>query len=254
VQPRGEVKIKVAAPVTLRLSAGAYRRPPENGNEFLHAELEPERATQVIGGAEYQPSEALRVQGSLYYTDRRHMITQDAMAALANTGKGTSYGAELLTTYRDAPWFVWLSASLSHSVRVDVPGGDERLFNYDQPISINAAASWKKGNWQLGARFSLYSGLPTTPALGAVFDSDSNTYQPIFGPVNSERAPMHHQLDLRIDRTWRWGPVEMTGFLDVQNVYLNQSIAGYAYSYDYSQRIEFKSLPIIPSLGLRGVL
>jgi hypothetical protein len=46
----------------------------------------------------------------------------------------------------------------------------------------------------------------------------------------------------------------MTGFLDVQNVYLNDSVVTYFYSFDYSQRTAFKSLPLIPSLGLRGVL
>jgi hypothetical protein len=46
----------------------------------------------------------------------------------------------------------------------------------------------------------------------------------------------------------------MTGFIDVQNVYLNDSIVTYFYSYDYSQRSAFRSLPILPSLGLRGVL
>jgi len=87
-----------------------------------------------------------------------------------------------------------------------------------------------------------------------VFDSDRNYYVPIFADPNSERAPMHHQLDLRVDRSWRWGPVAMTGFVDVQNVYLNDSIVTYFYSYDFSQRTAFRSLPIIPSLGLRGVL
>jgi outer membrane receptor protein involved in Fe transport len=254
VQPRGEVKVKLADPLDLRISAGAYRRPPENQEEYLHDELHPERATQMIAGLEYNPTEALRVQASTYYTDRKHLITRDGMGVLGNWGKGTTYGGELLTTYRREPWFVWLSASLSHSTRVDYPGAEERLFTYDQPISINAAASWKHGNWQLGARFQLYSGLPTTPVIGAIFDSDRNLYDPLYGPINSDRAPLHHQLDLRVDRGWTWGPVQMTFFLDVQNVYLNQSVAGYAYSYDYSKRIEFKSLPIIPSLGLRGVL
>jgi hypothetical protein len=94
----------------------------------------------------------------------------------------------------------------------------------------------------------------TTPPLGSVFDSDRNIYVPIYGMPNSERAPMHHQLDLRVDRSWKWGPVEMTGFIDVQNVYLNDSIVTYFYNYDYSQKSAFRSLPIIPSLGLRGVL
>jgi outer membrane receptor protein involved in Fe transport len=254
VEPRGELKVKISEPVSLRLSAGAYRRPPENREELTHAELHPERSTQVIGGVEVQPREALRVQGSLYYTDRKRLLTRDPDGVLGNFGRGTTYGGELLATYRQDPWFVWVSASLSHSTRIDYPGAMERLFDYDQPVSVNAAASWKHGSWQLGARFQLYSGLPTTPVMGSVFDSDTNLYDPIFGRVNSERAPLHHQVDLRVDRSWQWGSVLMTAFLDVQNVYLNQSVAGYAYSYDYSQRIEFKSLPIIPSIGLRGVL
>jgi hypothetical protein len=40
----------------------------------------------------------------------------------------------------------------------------------------------------------------------------------------------------------------------VQNVYLDQSITNYIYSYDYTQRAAFKAIPIIPSIGLRGVL
>src|SRR5215471_14844776 len=70
----------------------------------------------------------------------------------------------------------------------------------------------------------------------------------------SERAPIHHQLDLRVDYSWVWGPAALSAFLDVQNVYMNQSVVTYFYNYDYSQRSAFKSLPFIPSLGLRGVL
>ena len=46
----------------------------------------------------------------------------------------------------------------------------------------------------------------------------------------------------------------MTGFIDVQNVYMNKSVVSYFYGYDFTQRAAFESLPIIPSLGLRGVL
>ena len=46
----------------------------------------------------------------------------------------------------------------------------------------------------------------------------------------------------------------MTFFIDVQNVYMNQSVVTYFYSYDFTQRTAFTSIPIIPSLGLRGVL
>jgi hypothetical protein len=174
--------------------------------------------------------------------------------SLGNHGRGTTTGAELLATYRGGPWFGWLSYSYSHSTRIDAPGEMERLFDYDQPHSMNAAVSWKRGRWQLGGRFQLYSGLPSTPILGGVFDSDRNLYIPINGEINSERAPMHHQLDVRADFSWQWGPVAMTAFLDLQNAYLNESVVAYFYGYDYTQRAAFKSLPLIPSIGLRGIL
>ncbi|HEU4731551.1 MAG TPA: TonB-dependent receptor, partial [Kofleriaceae bacterium] len=254
IEPRGELQIKLPASLTARLSAGAYRRPPEFQSENLVTNVGSEHSAQVIAGLQYEPREGVRVQTSTYYTDRSHLITHNMDGSLGNNGHGTTLGAELLATYRGGPWFGWLSYSYSHSTRVDMPGAEERLFSYDQPHSLNAAVSWKRGRWQLGGRFQLYSGLPNTPATGAVFDSDRNLYIPIYAQVNSARAPMHHQLDARVDYSWHWGPTELTVFADIQNVYMNDSVVTYFYSYDYSQREAFKSLPIIPSFGLRGVL
>jgi hypothetical protein len=254
LEPRGELQYKLAPKTTLRLSAGAYRRPPENQEELQHPELHPERATQMIVGVEHEPREGFRLQGSLYYTERTNLIMRDPDGVLRNSGDGTTYGAELLVSYRQGPWFAWLSTSLSHSIRHDFPGADPRLFEFDQPVSANAAASYRWKKWSLGGRFQIYSGLPLTPVIGDVYDSDRNFYVPVYGKVYSDRAPIHHQLDLRLDRYWKFGPVAMSWFLDVQNVYLNQSVVGYFYSYDYTQRSAFKSLPILPSVGVRGTL
>jgi hypothetical protein len=254
LEPRGELQVKLPGSLTARLSAGAYRRPPEFQSENLYTDVGSEHSTQTIVGLQYEPREGTRVQTSAYYTDRSHLITHSMDGSLNNDGRGTTVGAELLATYRGGPWFAWLSYSYSHSTRVDAPGEARRLFDFDQPHSLNAAASWKRGHWQLGGRFQLYSGLPYTPPMTSVFDSDRNLYVPVYGNVNSNRAPMHHQLDLRVDYSWKWGPTELSVFADVQNVYINESVVTYFYSYDYTQREAFKSLPIIPSIGLRGVL
>jgi hypothetical protein len=254
LEPRGEIQVKLPHSLTARLSAGAYRRPPEFQSENLVTNVGSEHSAQTIIGLQYEPREGVRVQTSAYYTDRSHLIQGNEDGTLNNEGHGTTVGAELLGTYRDGPWFGWLSYSYSHSTRVDEPGAERRLFDFDQPHSLNAAVSWKSGRWQLGGRFQLYSGLPITPPIGSVFNSDRDIYVPLYGDVNSDRAPMHHQLDLRIDYSWKWGPTALTAFLDVQNVYMNDSVVTYFYSYDYTQREEFKSLPIIPSFGLRGVL
>ena len=255
VQPRGELRLQITKPWQLRLSAGAYSRPPEYQSEFLEKGVQSEKSKQVILGAQYEPRDGVRVQTSVYYTDRTDLITHEMDNSLGNSGRGTTKGAEVLATYRGGPWFAWLSYSYSHSTRVDHPGDERRLFTFDQPHSLNAAVSWEKSkHWSFGGRFQLYSGLPYTPAIGSVFDSDRNLYIPLYADVNSGRAPIHHQLDVRIDYNWKWGPTALTAFLDLQNVYMNDSVVTYFYSYDYSQRTAFKSLPIIPSIGLRGVL
>lgn len=263
IQPRGEIQYKINKPWSVRLASGVYHRPPQFQSELLEKDLKSEQSLQTIAGVQYEPREGIRAQLSGYYTDRTKLITHAAPtvegttrfdSTLVNQGRGTTYGGEILATYRGGPWFGWLSYSYSKSTRVDAPGQPERLFSFDQPHSMNLAVSWKKGKWQLGGRFQLYSGLPFTPALGSVFDSDRNIHIPIYDEVNSDRAPIHHQLDLRVDRTWQAGPVKLTGFLDVQNVYMNTSVVTYFYNYDFTQRAAFESLPIIPSIGLRGEL
>ena len=253
LQPRGDLTYKITPQLSARLSAGVFVRPPEYQSELLASNVHPERAIQNIAGLQWEPREGIRVQPTVYYYDRDDLLTYGPDGkSLLNQGRGTTYGAELLATLRSGPWFGFVSYAYSHSTRVDAPGDATRLFDFDQPHSLNVALSWKKGKWQLGGRFQLYSGLPETPVTGAVYNSDANIYNPIYGPVNSERAPIHHELDIRIDRYWKWGPVQMSWFLDVQNVYLNQSVVAYIYSYDYTQRSAFTSIPIIPSVGVRG--
>ncbi|MFN0248457.1 MAG: TonB-dependent receptor plug domain-containing protein [Kofleriaceae bacterium] len=255
VSPRGEVSVKLTADGDwkLRANAGAFRRPAEFQSELLSDTAKSERSKQTILGLQWEPEEGIRVQASTYYNDRTALLRADEMGKLTNTGRGKTYGGEFLGTYRKGPWFTWLSYSYSKSTRVDAPGANERLFDFDQPHSMNAAASYKIGNWILGARWQLYSGLPFTPVEGGIFDSDRNIYIPINGDINSGRAPIHHQLDIRVDYNWRWGPIDLTAFLDIQNLYMNESVVTYFYSYDFSERVAFTSIPIIPAIGLRGV-
>jgi hypothetical protein len=70
--------------------------------------------------------------------------------------------------------------------------------------------------------------------------------------VNSVRAPLHHQLDLRVDRNFKLAGLHMTQFLDIQNVYMNESAVSYFYGFDYTQRAAFHQLPILPTVGVRG--
>jgi hypothetical protein len=254
IEPRTDMQIKLDPTLTARFGAGIYARPPEFQSELLFQNLKSERATQLTMGLEYVPILGVRIQGSLYYNDRTSLITHADDGSLVNNGRGNSKGAEILAMITDgAAWFGWFGYSYSNSTRIDAPGDAPRLFDYDQPHSLNAAVSWRHGPWTLGGRFELYSGLPFTPVVGAEFDSDRNLHIPISGPINSDRAPIHHELDIRADYAWTWGTTKMLAFVDIQNVYLDRSIVTYFYGYDYTQRSAFESLPLIPSVGLRAV-
>ncbi len=111
------------------------------------------------------------------------------------------------------------------------------------------------GGWEVGARFRLVSGNPTTPILGpAYYDADADTYVPRYGEPASARLPTFHQLDLRVDKKWTFRHWSLGVYLDVQNVYNQQNPEATLYSFDYTQSTSVSGLPILPSLGVRGEL
>ncbi|MEZ4398468.1 MAG: TonB-dependent receptor [Kofleriaceae bacterium] len=256
LQPRAELTYRADDRTKLRLAAGRYTRPAEFQGELLTPALEPESATQLTVGAERKLGQAGNLQVTLYDTERTKLITRDEMGTNRNQGRGRSYGMDLLASYRRGRWFGWFSYSLARSTRRDTATAPARLFDYDQTHDLVAAVTYKSKNkrWQVGGRWSYASGQPTTPVLGAVYDSDGDRFLPLNGSVNSERLPAHHQLDLRVDHFWRFPTWTLSAFLDINNAYLNAKVEQYQYNFDYTQREEIKNLPIFPSIGLRGEL
>ncbi|MCA9663405.1 MAG: energy transducer TonB, partial [Myxococcales bacterium] len=124
--------------------------------------------------------------------------------------------------------------------------------DFDQTHILTAIASYKlpKG-WQIGARFRLVSGNPTTPVLGAIYDASTNGYIAINGPRNSARVPAFHQLDVRVDRRWVYRRLTTTAYLDILNIYNAQNTEFINYSYNFQASAPVTSLPILPSIGLK---
>jgi hypothetical protein len=111
--------------------------------------------------------------------------------------------------------------------------------------------------WEFGARFRIVSGSLTTPVADAqnvpsVFAGDAGSYVPLQGAPYSERLPLFHQLDLRIDKLWQFRIFRLSTYLDVQNVYNHAAKEALLYNYNFSQRAYQTGLPILPSLGVRG--
>lgn len=239
-------------------------QPWENDVNFGNPLVRGEQALHVTVGLEQKLPAHWSVDTSFFYkylwdtlvrsnvlTLRDGKLTQEGYN---NEGVGRIYGGELLIRRElTKNFFAWISYTLSRSERKDRPGEDYRLFDFDQThiVTLVASRKWGKG-WQLGARWRYVSGNPQTPAIGAIYDADGDVYIPIPGRSNSERAGAFHQLDVRLDKEFKFRTWALSLYLDVQNAYSRLNPEGYFYNYDYSKRSQVSGLPIIPSLGLRG--
>ncbi|MDX2088838.1 MAG: TonB-dependent receptor plug domain-containing protein [Kofleriaceae bacterium] len=259
-QPRGQAVWRAADGSTLRAAAGLYTRPPEHLDESLQDDLDPERAVQTSVGFEQRLAPGLTFQATTFYNrlsdllvlaaDRRDPMS---LGGYVNEGSGTAYGLELLLKLRTERVFGWLAYTGSRAVRRDGAMSTERRFDYDQAHNLIVVGSWKIApHWQLGGRFQLTTGKPYTPVTGASYQADVDLYLPRYGATNSQRVAAQHQLDLRVDRTWRFDRWRLAAYLDISNVYLNAAAIDYAYNFDYTARTPITTLPIIPSFGVRG--
>ena len=256
--PRLQLTQEVADDVTLRLALGRYNRGFEQA-ESVPTNIVPEVADQGVFGAEVRMSDAITASGSLFYTARRELLVTDPLLAqtmpgnsFVNRGTGRSYGAEYLIKGKTDKFFGWLSYTYSRSDRVDGPGMTRRLFDFDQTHNLIAVGSWKLGKWELGGKWQYSTGQPQTPVVGSIYLADANVFVPLYGPVNSSRIEDAHQLDVRVDRKWKWKTWELSAYLDVTNVYAHAQVLGYNYNYDFTERSATTQLPFLPALGVRG--
>ena len=252
-QPRASIVGKATDRWSLALAAGAYRRPPDQPHEVEH-DLNPERATHVATGARYRDSRG-GIDAFAYYIDRSRLVIRDSQGELRNTGLGTSLGIDLHAERREGRWFGAISTALTRSKRFDYLRAAERPSEYEQPFRLDLIGAYYRKSLIVSARVQLASGLPYTPYDGAIYNSDADTWEPLYVPPLSARAPFHHQLDVRVD--YRFRPtrrVTIDVFLDLHNAYRNRDPIAYRYSYDYSEHTAITALPVFPFAGLRAYL
>ena len=260
VNPRLTGRFKLAPETTLKGGVGLFSQPPDYGetvapvgnpnlglSQAQHYGLGVEQAFGHTGSVSlegfYKRLSDLEVNG----------VGPDGNPLLVNGGKGRIYGLEVLAKLNPTgKAFGFASYTLSRSERNDY-GVAWRPFDYDQTHILTLMGGYKFGRgWDFGSTFRLVSGNPRTPIVGSVYDANSDFYNPVYGPVNSARDPLFHQLSIRIEKAWKFKAWQLASYLDVQNVYNHRSQEGLQYSYDYSRSKPVQGLPILPSLGLRG--
>ncbi len=249
----------------LKAGAGKFSQPPEfqetdpvfgtpytQSNQSIHYSI----------GIEQDLTKQLSLSLEGYYKSLYNLVsTQPSLDGgnfdYGNDGKGHIVGMETLLKYdSDERFFGWIAYTLSRSMVRNCPDCELRKFEYDQTHNLIVLGSYRLGRgWEFGARFRLVSGPLVTPissGIGSLFAGDSGVYIPLRGESNSERLPLFHQLDLRVDKRFQFRTWQLSAYLDVQNVYNRATAEAYVYNYNFSQKAYQTGLPIIPSLGLRG--
>lgn len=252
---------------TLKGGAGVYHQPPqpqESIAPFGTSGLGASRATHYAAGFEQEFTKQVELSVEGFYKDLQRLIGRSSAETTTaggvlynNNGDGRVFGLELLLRYkRDNRFFGWVAYTLSRAERRLDPTQPMSLFIWDQTHILTAIGSYQLGRgWEAGIRWRYVSGRMYTPNTGGVYDYDAGAYAPIPQlPAFGSRLPAFHQLDLRIDKRWKFQDWSLSAYLDVLNVYYRQNPEGVSYNYNYTQQSIITGLPILPVIGLRGEL
>lgn len=169
---------------------------------------------------------------------------------LGSLGEGRAYGAELFLQKKlsETPWYGIASLSINHGTFTGIDGV-ERPGNFDQRVIFNLSGGWRiNDKWEVGTKFRFATGRPYTPV--------DSTGDPTFGyqvveQYNSQRLPVAHALDVRVDKRWPFSRWNLVTYLDVQNVYNRRNPNAPRYNARLGGPDDSESqIGILPSIGI----
>jgi hypothetical protein len=246
---------------TIKGGVGLFSEPPQITQAivpFGTPGIKSNRSVHSSIGLEQALTEQVEVSIEAFHKYLDNLVVPakfaDGSQGFSNAGEGYVYGTETMVRWKPGGrFFGWLAYTLSRSVRQPSPSEAQRIYDFDQTHNLTLLGSYDLGRgWRVGGKFRFVSGNPYTPCVGGVLNAASGSYECIQGAANSRRIPTFHQLDLRVDKTWKFQDFKLSAYLDVQNVYNHANAEGVGYNYRYTAPQWQTGLPIIPSLGLRG--
>ena len=275
--PRSEWRYDLTPSTALTAQWGLYRQAPA-GNERVPGAGNPDlrwtRAEHRVLGIKHDLAGPWSLQLEAYHKPMRDLVLEDRDTSppnnYTNELEGEAYGIDLLAkrNLRDGR-VGWLGYSWGRSFRRDTTTGERYPFAADQPHTLQAV--WSQpfhgaSRWRWGARLLARSGQPYTRVVGrseeTYTDADGNDqsyWAPVYGDLNGGRLPPFVRLDLRAERSYRFGWGELTTTFALLNVTepLRPNVTGYEYAddyRDYEDPDEASGFPFLPSFSIRATL
>ena len=249
VDPRVSFRYDISKEMCARVGWGIYHQFPEpyvynamTGNPHLTSQ----RSQHFIAGAEYS-DDLLLCRMEAYRKFYANLVLRTESSHYENMGDGVASGIDFFLKYGGflrTPVSGWISYSFLHARRLQARDLVRTIVYEEAPSSFDITHNLTVvGKIQLiqllslGLTFHYATGLPVTPVVGAIRADGADYYEPIQGPVNSERMPAFIRLDATLAYFQPFGDANsVTFFLGVTNLLDRPNPVRYEYSADYMQR------------------
>ena len=212
------------------------------------------------------------LHGELFERRTTNSVSEVTPGQFESVGVGWAAGTEITWTKLTTNWQLEGAYSMGRSLRWDPNGpivktAEPAAAGLYSAALVNGPKGWymspydpghgvrlhvggrPASNLFVGLTWRYRSGASMTPLKDVVEDRSGSVFG-IEGRSGNARLPVFHRLDIRVERSWENGWGLWSAFLDVSNVYNRTNIFQASYDDTYTQRNEYRMLPVVPSLGI----
>lgn len=231
----------------------------------ITAPNEPQSAYHYVAGFEWWLPHGLIFSLEGYYKRFANLLDLNERGEAANpaddyfVADGHARGADLLLKRQSGAVQGWIGYSWGLTKRRVAQFS--YYPKYDRRHSFHAVVNWSPGRrWQLGAVFSLGTGMPYTPIPGKYmhyeWHLDENALDAELadrpGAKNSARYPAYHRLDVSLRKEGRLWGIAASPYLQIINLYNQKNVFFYFWDHETnpSSLTTVRMFPILPTLGV----
>ncbi|KUO63718.1 TonB-dependent receptor [bacterium BRH_c32] len=271
LSPRASLSYVLDEVSSVSFSTGLYHQSPSYlwlASFKQNENLKPVKVIQYVAGYERRLTSDLRLKVEAFYKDysdypasllRPYLVLANTgvgfggsdenfgslgLEPLISAGNGFARGLEfsLQKKSSDTPGYGILSVTYNESFFKGLDG-IERAGSFDQKWIINLSGGYSfNEKWEISSRFRFATGNPYTP-----FNSDGS--QSVVN-YNAFRFEPTHSLDIRVDRRWDLGGLNLITYIDLQNIYNNKNTNTIRYDYRKGEVDKSSSIGLLPSIGV----
>ena len=239
--PRTSLAYLLTRDDVIRFSLGAYQQFGDYFTLKNNPSLKPKLAVHCALSYD-RIKEETELRATLYDKEYRNLFLNKEEGAVSNEGYGYARGAEFFLKKKKKRYDAILVYNFLNSKRKENDAFVLSNSPYEIAHSLTAIFKWKFKDGSLGIRYSYASGRPFTPLAGREWDSESQSYLPVWGAPFSERYPFYERLDISGSKTLNVLKRMTVLYFGITNLLDNNNILSYEYSDDYSSRLDQHSI------------